>query len=103
MKTLNTIEKFQFTIVEKVLIFVIIFFLIMLVFCGFLLGLTYENKQINLRAKQMIINDEIPQDKLAVSALDYIVNARTKGELNKEISEIKKDSVKIKEFLKSQE
>ena len=103
MKTLNTIEKFQFTIVEKVLIFVIIFFLIMLVFCGFLLGLTYENKQINLRAKQMIINDEIPQDKLAVSTLNYIINTHTKKELNKEISKIKKDSIKVKEILESME
>ncbi len=70
---------------------------------AFYLGTKYQKNISNKRAITMILNDEVPQDKVAISVLDYCINFRTKGEMEKEILEIQKDSVKVRKMLENQE
>ena len=69
----------------------------------FFLGIKYYRHKASSRAITMILNKEVPQDKVATSVLDYCINNRTKGELDKEILEIQKDSVKVRKMLEKQE
>ena len=70
---------------------------------AFYLGIKYQKNVSNKRAITMILNDEVPQDKVAISVLDYCINFRTKGEMEKEILQIQKDSVKVRKMLENQE
>ena len=70
---------------------------------SFFLGIKYYQHKASMRAITMVLNDEVPQDKVATSVLDFCINFRTKGEMEKEILEIQKDSVKVRKMLENQE
>lgn len=70
---------------------------------SFFLGIKYYQHKASTRAITMVLNDEVPQDKVATSVLDFCINFRTRGEMEKEILEIQKDSLKVKEMLENQE
>ncbi|GEM_PF-4715437 len=56
---------------------------------SYFIGKRSYQQEANRRAEEMIINDELPQDKVAISALDWILNERTNHELEKELIEKK--------------
>lgn len=85
---------------KTIIILKIVFFTAIL---SFILGVKYYQFKASTRAITMILNKEVPQDKVATSILDYCINNRTKGELAKEILEIQKDSVKVQKMLEKQE
>lgn len=76
-------------------------FMLAIAICAFYLGTKHQKNITNHRAIKMILNEELPEDKVAISAIDWIINARTGLELDYEIQQLKKDSIKVKEILNS--
>lgn len=54
---------------------------------GYYFGAESSKKEINSRALEMIVNDEIPAYYMNVGTLDYIINNKS-GELPKELKKI---------------
>lgn len=55
-------------------------------YIGFKMGYQKHNDEANERAKEMILNDEIPDYYMNVETLDYIINDES-GELDNLITE----------------